>query len=67
MFMAFHHFASLPHSFASYFITFIPKVKSLSLLGDSLPISLVGSLYKFVDKVIDNRLGVVMDKLISPS
>lgn len=59
--------SSLPRSFASYFMTSIPKVNPSSNLGDFRPISLLGSLYKLVAKVLATRLEVVMEKLISPS
>ncbi|MCH82185.1 cysteine-rich receptor-like protein kinase [Trifolium medium] len=36
-------------------------------LGDFQPISLLGSLYKLVAKVLAGRLAVVMDKIISPN
>lgn len=33
MFDQFHQFASIPRSFASYFVTLIPKLNSLSHMG----------------------------------
>lgn len=65
MFDQFHHFTSLPSSFASYFVTIIPKVNSLSHLGEFRLISLMGSLYKLVAKVLTVRLSSVIEKLIS--
>lgn len=67
MFDEFHYFASLSHNFDSYFVTLIPKVKNHSYLGDIRSISLFGSLYKLVVKVLAQCLGSVMDKLISPN
>lgn len=67
MFAKFHYFASLPHIFVSYFLTFISKVKNPSSLGEFRHISLVGSQYKLVAKVLAKRLGLVMHKLISPN
>lgn len=67
MFFEFHRFSSIPLSCAFYFVTLITKIKNTSLLGDFHPISLVGSLYKLVAKVLSNRLGMVMDNLISPN
>jgi hypothetical protein len=64
MFNQFFQSASLPRSFASHFITLIPKVPSPSRLGDFRPISLLGSLYKLVAKVLTGRLAPVMDNLI---
>ena len=67
VFEQFHYFSSLPRSFASYFITLISKVKCPSHLSEFRLISLVGSFYKPVDKVLAIRLRMVMDKLISPN
>lgn len=67
MFDQFHQFASLPPSFASYFVTRIPKIKFPYVYGEFKPIFLVGSLYKPVAKVLDIRHGSVMDKLVSPN
>ncbi|GAU48545.1 hypothetical protein TSUD_99510 [Trifolium subterraneum] len=58
---------NLPRSFSSYFITLIPKIQSPLSIGDFRPISIVGSLYKLVAKVLASRLAKVMDKLISPN
>jgi len=65
MFNQFFHSVTLPKCFVSYFITLIPKVTSPIRLGDFRPISLLGSLYKLVAKVLAGRLAPVMDKLIS--
>ncbi|MCH88690.1 cysteine-rich receptor-like protein kinase [Trifolium medium] len=54
--------ADFPRNF-SYFITLIPKIDAPRKIGDFMPISLVGSLYKLVSKV----LAKVMPKLISPN
>lgn len=62
MFDEFNCFASLPRNFASFFMTLIPKVKNPYTLGDFWPISLLGSLYKLVSKVLAKRLWLVMDK-----
>lgn len=67
MFEQFYPFALLPRNFASYFVTSIPKVKSLGKLSDFMPISLVESLYKLVTKVFAIRLWKVMDKLVAPN
>ncbi|MCI07449.1 LINE-1 reverse transcriptase like, partial [Trifolium medium] len=65
LFEEFHGSAKLPSCFSSYFITLIPKVLSPHLLGDFRPISLLGSLYKLLSKVLANRLGKVMNSIIS--
>jgi len=67
MFNQFFHSSSLPSCFSSYFIALIPKVSSPIRLGDFRPISLLGSLYKLVAKVLAGRLAPIMDKLISPN
>jgi hypothetical protein len=67
MFNQFFTSANLPRNFSSYFITLIPKVDSPFRIGDFRPISLVGSLYKLLAKVLASRLANVMDKLISPN
>lgn len=64
MFEQFHHIISPPHSFSSFFVTLIPKVDSLSQMGDIQLISLLGSLYKLMAKVLVGRLVGVMNKLI---
>lgn len=67
MFDQFHRFSSLPYSFASYFVNFIPNVKSIVHLSDFMHISLIGHLYKLMDKVIATRLGKVMKNLGFPN
>jgi hypothetical protein len=49
----------------SYFVTLIPKVNSPFSLGDFRPISLLGSLYKLIAKVLASRLAKVMNSLIA--
>lgn len=65
IFNQFRRLASLALNFASYFVTLIPKIESLSHLGEFRLISLVGFLYKLVVKVYTIRLKLVMDNLIS--
>jgi hypothetical protein len=64
MFDQFHGNACLPKGMFSYFLTLIPKVSSPQALGDFRPISLIGSLYKLVAKVLACRLAKVVDNLI---
>lgn len=45
----------------------VPKAKYFAQLSDFRPISLVGSLYKLVPKVLPTGLGNVMEKLIYPN
>ena len=65
MFNQFFHYVTLLRSFSLYFITLTPKVPSPIHLEDFRPISLLGSLYKLVAKVLAGRLAPVMDSLIS--
>jgi len=56
----FHGNSCLPKSFLFYFVTLIPKVKSLFSLEDFCPISLLESLYKLLSKVFAATLSKVM-------
>jgi hypothetical protein len=49
------------------FIALIPKKQNASNIRDFLPISLIGSIYKLLAKVLANRLKGVLDSLISES
>nr|GEW80306.1 RNA-directed DNA polymerase, eukaryota, reverse transcriptase zinc-binding domain protein [Tanacetum cinerariifolium] len=49
----------------SSFIALIPKVQDPKFVSDYRPISLIGSLYKVVAKVLATRLGYVISDLIS--
>lgn len=51
----FHQNASLVGGINSSFIALIPKTDSPSCLDEYRPISLVGSLYKILAKVLSNR------------
>ncbi|XP_028070644.1 uncharacterized protein LOC114273078 [Camellia sinensis] len=61
----FYQNASLVGGINSSFITLIPKVQSPSCLNEYRPISLIGSLYKLLAKVLANRMKQVMPKIIS--
>ncbi|GAU48001.1 hypothetical protein TSUD_404780 [Trifolium subterraneum] len=65
MFDQFFVSADQPCNFSSYFITLIPKVEVPHKIDDFRPISLIGSLYKLVSKVLARRLTLVMPSLIS--
>jgi hypothetical protein len=65
LFHDFHTSSRLPLSFSSYFITLIPKVLNPHCIKEFRPISLLGSLYKLLAKVLAVRLGKVMDSIIS--
>nr|GEY79406.1 RNA-directed DNA polymerase, eukaryota [Tanacetum cinerariifolium] len=47
------------------FIALIPKVADAKVVNDFRPISLIGSLYKVVTKILANRLATVMSDLVS--
>ncbi|GAU10308.1 hypothetical protein TSUD_422640, partial [Trifolium subterraneum] len=63
----FHRNGRLTKGINAAFIALIPKVESPQRLNDFRPISLVGSLYKILAKVLANRLRLVMGSVISES
>jgi hypothetical protein len=65
LFDDFHKSSRLPLCFSSYFITLIPKVPNPHTISEFHPISLLGSLYKLLAKVLAVRLGKVMDSITS--
>ena len=54
-------------SLNALFLTLIPKKCNAVYIKDFCPISLVGSVYKLLSKVLANRLRAVLDNLISKS
>ena len=65
--MKFHRNGRLTKGINSTFIDLIPKVESPQRLNDFRPISLVGSMYKILAKVLANRLRLVIGSVISDS
>jgi hypothetical protein len=63
----FHRNGKLTKDINSTFVALILKVDSPQRLNDFRPISLVGSLYKILAKVLANRLRVVIGSVISKS
>jgi len=63
----FHRNRRLPKGINATFIALIPKVDSPQRLHDFRPISLVGSLYKVLTKILANRLRVVSGSVVSDS
>ncbi|GAU34874.1 hypothetical protein TSUD_19540 [Trifolium subterraneum] len=63
----FHRNGKLTKGINATFIALIPKVDSPQRLNDFRPISLVGSLYKILAKVLANRLRGVIGSVISES
>lgn len=55
----------LSHGMNSSFITLIPKTVNAGQLNDYRPISLIGSIYKILSKVVASRLKSVMSEVIS--
>ena len=67
VFEKFYQHCKFEKSLNATFITLIPKKNDASNICDFRPISLVGSLYKILAKVLANRLKVVFNQLISES
>ncbi|KAK7255667.1 hypothetical protein RIF29_29084 [Crotalaria pallida] len=57
----------LPKGMLSYFIALIPKVSSPQTISQFRPISLLGSMYKLLAKMLANRLKEVLHEVISVS
>ncbi|GKD29693.1 RNA-directed DNA polymerase, eukaryota, partial [Tanacetum coccineum] len=56
---------TFPHGCNTSFITLIPKIQDAKVVKDFRPISLIGSVYKIIAKVLANRMSFVMLELIS--
>ena len=56
---------TFPRGCNSSFIALIPKVPDAKFVSDFRPISLIGSVYKVITKVLANRLGLVISDLVS--
>ena len=67
LFTEFHHSGLFERSLNATFIVFIPKKGSAKDLRDFWPTSLVGSLYKFLTKVLANKLKKVVKRVVSNS
>ena len=67
VFEKFYQHCKFEKSLNATFITLIPEKNDASNICDFRPISLVGSLYKILAKVLANRLKVVFNQLISES
>ena len=63
----FHRSSEFEWSLNASFLSLIPKKNNALNIKDFRPISLVGSVYKLLSKVLANRLRRVLDKLISES
>ena len=65
IFKDFYEMGKLVKSLNSTFIVMIPEKEGVEDLKDFGPISLVGSLYKLIAKVLANRLKKVMSWLVN--
>ncbi|GJU12746.1 RNA-directed DNA polymerase, eukaryota [Tanacetum coccineum] len=61
----FFHHGRIPNGGNSSFITLIPKIPNANMVKDFRPISLIGSVYKIVAKILANRLVMVLGDLVS--
>ena len=67
VFEVFYQHSKFEKSLNATFITLISKKNGASNIRDFRPISLVGSVYKILAKVLANRLKEVLDQLVSES
>jgi len=65
--LEFHRNGKLTKGINNTFIALIPKVDSPLKLNDFRLISLVGSLYKILAKLLANRLRLVIGSIVSKS
>ncbi|GJR84790.1 RNA-directed DNA polymerase, eukaryota [Tanacetum coccineum] len=61
----FFNFGFCPKGGNSSFIALIPKTQGAKMVKDFRPISLIGSLYKIIAKLLANRLMSVMGNLVN--
>ncbi|GJV73341.1 RNA-directed DNA polymerase, eukaryota [Tanacetum coccineum] len=61
----FFTYDDIPKGCNSSFIALIPKIPDANLVKDFRPISLVGSLYKIIAKIMANRLVGVLGDIVS--
>lgn len=57
--------SKFPRGSNSSFITLIPKKQDAKVVKDFRPISLIGSFYKIIAKILANRLSMVISDIIS--
>lgn len=60
----FHRTRKFVKSINSTFIALIPKVSWVTTIKDYRPISLVGTIYKLIVKVLTRRMATVLDSII---
>ncbi|GJY50063.1 RNA-directed DNA polymerase, eukaryota [Tanacetum coccineum] len=61
----FFQHGSFPKGGNSSFIALIPKSQNANMVKDFCPISLIGSLYKIIAKILANRLVGVLEDIVS--
>nr|GEX73382.1 RNA-directed DNA polymerase, eukaryota [Tanacetum cinerariifolium] len=61
----FFTFGDIPNGCNSCFIALIPKVSDANLVKDFRPISLIGSMYKIIAKILANRLVGVLEDIVN--
>ena len=62
-----HEFGKFERSLNATFISLIRKKINAVNIWDFHPISLIGSVYKLLAKVLANRLALVLDGIVSES
>ncbi|GJW27542.1 RNA-directed DNA polymerase, eukaryota [Tanacetum coccineum] len=63
----FFTFGDIPKGCNACFIALIPKVHDANLVKDFRPISLIGSIYKIIAKILANRLVGVLGDIVNES
>ncbi|GJV71284.1 RNA-directed DNA polymerase, eukaryota [Tanacetum coccineum] len=61
----FFMYGEIPNGCNSNFIALIPKILDANMVKDFRPISLIGSLYKIIAKILANRLVGVLGDLVN--
>ena len=67
LFKDFHERGRFGKGLNSTFLVLIPKIRGAEEVKDFRPISLIGSIYKLIAKVLANRLKKVMYGLVNPA
>lgn len=60
----FHSNDVMPHGCNASFLSLIPKIQNPQHLSHFRPISLIGSYYKIIAKILSKRLSIVLPSLI---
>ena len=68
VFEAVKHFfthGDIPNGCNSIFIALIPKIPDANMVKDFRPISLIGSIYKIIAKILTDRLVNVLGNIVN--